>query len=108
MAIDKSTPTGDMNQAMVLIKSYNGERITVPIDPPLVHEDEEELTGGTGRDLADQIVKVLKDLKLTPGQMLFMRGNHNMLLYLLSLLSAANFEHCMSKQDRDKSMFLCF
>ena len=57
---DKSKPHRDTNQAMVIM-SYNRFRISMPVDAPLVYESSEEgdITGGTGQDLAEQVVEIL-------------------------------------------------
>ena len=37
MAIDKSTPHRDTNQAIILIIPCNGKRVAVPVDAPIVY-----------------------------------------------------------------------
>eukprot|EP00794_Sanderia_malayensis_P003887 gene3887-4431_t len=81
VAIDKSTPHRDTNHAIMIIVQVNGRRIAMPIDAPLVYgyeEDEDganvELQGGSGIDLAEQVVAVLKTtLQLTTDDMQFLR-----------------------------------
>ena len=45
----------------MVIMSYNRFRISKPVDAPLVYESSEEgdITGGTGQDLAEQVVEIL-------------------------------------------------
>ena len=82
VAIDKSTPHRDTNQAIMVIVQVDGRRIAMPIDAPLVYGYQETqegmnpvIQGGSGKDLADQVVKVLKtSLQLTPDDLRFLRG----------------------------------
>eukprot|EP00794_Sanderia_malayensis_P021154 gene21154-23234_t len=84
VAIDKSTPHRDTNHAVMIIVQVDGRRIAMPIDAPLVYgyeEDEDganvELQGGSGIDLAEQVVAVLKTkLQLTTDDLQFLRGVH--------------------------------
>ena len=82
VAIDKSTPHRDTNQAIMVIVQVDGRRIAMPIDAPLVYGYQETqegmnpvIQGGSGKDLADHVVKVLKtSLQLTPDDLGFLRG----------------------------------
>ena len=60
VAVDKSTPHRDTNQAIVLIFPVEGKRVALPIDAPLVYKTVgKSITGGAGKDLAAQIMEVL-------------------------------------------------
>ena len=55
IAIDKFTPHRDTNQAIMVILPYNGRRVSMPVDAPLVYEcldDDGTIQGGSGQDLA--------------------------------------------------------
>ena len=57
IAIDKSTPHPDTNQAIMVILPCNGQRVAMPLDAPLVYEcvdNHGSVFGGTGQDLATQ------------------------------------------------------
>lgn len=83
VAIDKSTPHRDTNQAIMIIVQVEGRRVAMPIDAPLVYGYQETqdginpvIQGGSGKDLADQVVAVLKtSLQLMPDDLRFLRGN---------------------------------
>ncbi|MEO0684577.1 MAG: hypothetical protein AAFY76_05895 [Cyanobacteria bacterium J06649_11] len=77
VAMDKSTPHRDTNQAVIVILPVNGKRLAIPIDAPLVYDlnKEDEVVGGCGSDLANQVVGVLeKELKLDDEDLAFVRG----------------------------------
>ena len=78
IAIDKSTPIRDTNEAIMLLLPFEGKRTAMPIDVPIVYgysEDESSVVGGAGKDLADQVNDVLKrKLGLTTEQLGYLRG----------------------------------
>ena len=82
VAVDKSTPHRDTNQAIMLIFPVNGKRVSMPIDAPLVYNYEREedsdahsIQGGYGVDLAEQVLAVLQAaLQLTADDLSFLRG----------------------------------
>lgn len=78
VAIDKSTPIRDTNQAIMVLLPFEGKRTAMPIDAPIVYEYSEEessVIGGAGKDLADQVHDVLtKKLGLTTEQLGYLRG----------------------------------
>ena len=78
IAIDKSTPHRDTNQAIMVIMPCNGRRVSMPVDAPLVYEcldDNGTIQGETGQDLAQQIIEVLtQKLDLTLPELAFLRG----------------------------------
>jgi hypothetical protein len=86
IAVDKSTPHRDTNQAIMLIFTVNGKRVSMP-NAPLVYEygreedsDEDSIMGGYGVDLIEQIVAVLKaSLQLTDDDLSFLRGKNSIL-----------------------------
>lgn len=84
VAVDKSTPIRDTNQAIMLLMPFEGKRIAMPIDAPKVYgysDEEHAITGGTGRDLADQIYGVLRNkLDLNQEQFHFLRGILSLIL----------------------------
>lgn len=78
VAIDKSTPHRDTNQAIVLLIPSEGKRVAIPIDAPLVYAMSESntLEGGAHIDLAEQIFDVLKNkLEIEDKDLHFLRGN---------------------------------
>ena len=78
VAIDKSTPHRDTNQAIVLLLPSEGKRIAMPVDAPLVYtfSESNSLEGGAHIDLAAQIFDVLtKKLKVDEESMHYLRGN---------------------------------
>ena len=84
VAIDKSTPNRDTNQAIMVIMPYDGFRISMPVDAPLVYESSEDgnITGGTGQDLAEQVVDILtKKLHLSAKDLSRLRGRVYLLTY---------------------------
>uniref|UniRef100_A0A7M6DPB1 Uncharacterized protein n=2 Tax=Clytia hemisphaerica TaxID=252671 RepID=A0A7M6DPB1_9CNID len=79
VASDKSTPGRETNHAIMIIIPFNGKRIPMPIDAPLVYEmnDENNLEGGSGEDLAYQITDVLKKrLKIDEEKIHYIRAFH--------------------------------
>jgi len=77
VASDKSTPGRQSNHAVMIILPHKGKRVAMPIDAPLVYEmgDDEQLVGGSGVDLADQIMDVLKNrLGFDSDQLHYIRG----------------------------------
>ena len=77
MAIDKSTPYRDTNHAILIIMPVNGRRVAVPMDAPLVYkiDDEGDITGGSGVDLAHQAVEsVKKNLEFESEDLSYIRG----------------------------------
>ena len=78
VAIDKSTPHRDTNQALLLILPSEGKRVAMPVDAPLVYalSESNTLEGGAHIDLATQIVEVLaKKLKVDEQGLNYLRGN---------------------------------
>lgn len=64
LAADKSTPHRETNHAIMVILPVDGKRVALPIDAPIVYsntEEEFDLQGGSGEDLAQQVVTVVKD-----------------------------------------------
>ncbi len=78
LAVDKSTPHRDTNHAIMVILHVNGKRVVLPIDAPIVYhysEEENDIQGGSGEDLAQQVVKVIKDkLDFKVNDMHYIRG----------------------------------
>ena len=80
MAVDKSTPHRETNHAIILILPVNGKRVAMPIDAPGVYSysgDDKgaDIHGGTGEDLAEQVVSVVKDkLGFNADDMPYIRG----------------------------------
>ena len=81
VAVDKSTPHRDTNQAIMVLVPFKGTRHSMPIDAPLVYKyskDDDAVQGGSGRDLANQIFDVMKNnLQLHNDDFHFLRGRHN-------------------------------
>ena len=80
IAVDKSTPHRETNHAVLIIVPVDGVRVAIPVDAPIVYGlSEDNVVGGTGEDLANQILNVLKnililekdDLKFARGKNLF-------------------------------------
>ncbi|CAB4029265.1 Hypothetical predicted protein [Paramuricea clavata] len=64
MAIDKSTPHRDIDQAIILIIPSNGKRVAVPVDAPIVYHvspDSGNVQSGNHDELAQQVVTVLSE-----------------------------------------------
>ena len=80
LAVDKSTPHRETNHAIVLILPVNGKRFAMPIDAPVVYSysgDDKgaDIYSGTGEDLAEQVVSVVKDkLGFNADDMPYIRG----------------------------------
>ena len=78
LAVDKSTPHRHMNHAIMVLLPVNGRRIAMPIDAPPVYSitvNSNEIGGGTGQDLADQIAEVLREkLDFDQNHMNYVRG----------------------------------
>ncbi len=100
LAVDKSTPHRDTNHAIMLLLPMNGKRIAMPLDAPPVYsiaEESNEIEGGTGEDLAKQIVNVLKEkLDFDQEHMHYVRGT----MYINNMINTkltARFKHmCIS------------
>ena len=78
VAIDKSTPHRDTNQAILLLVPSEGERVAMPVDAPRTYSLSESNTieGGAHIDLATQIVEVLaKKLNVDEQGINYLRGN---------------------------------
>ena len=78
VAIDKSTPHRDTNQAIIILLPCEGKRIAVLIDAPLVYAMSESntLEGGEHIDLAEQIFDVLiNKLEVDKKSLYYLRGN---------------------------------
>ena len=88
MAIDKSTPHRDTNQAIILIIPSNGKRVAVPVDAPIVYHvspDSGNMHGGNHDELAQQVVTVLSaKLKIDQKQLHFLRGEA-LIIYFIFL-----------------------
>lgn len=83
IAVDKSTPHRDTNHAIMLIVPLNGVRKAIPLDAPLVYDinDDGELSGGSGSDLADQVVDVLSEkLNFDQDDFAYIRSNYPFLV----------------------------
>ena len=78
IAVDKSTPHRDTNQAIMVILPFNSRRVSMPIDAPLVYECSDDygtMQGGTGQDLAPQIFNILtQKLDVTLPELAFLQG----------------------------------
>ena len=78
IAIDKSTPHRDTNQAIVLIVPSDGKRVAVPVDAPIVYSvspDSAVIQGGDHDELARQVISVLSQkLEMDEKQLRFLRG----------------------------------
>lgn len=78
LAVDKSTPHRDTNHAILAIIPVEGKRVAVPIDAPIVYavSDSGGIIGGSGAELADQIISVMKErLGFEADDLFFIRGN---------------------------------
>ena len=78
IAVDKSTPLRDTNHAIMLIVPIDGVRQAIPIDAPIVYEinDDGDISGGSGSDLADQVVNVLAEkIKFDKDDFSYIRSN---------------------------------
>ncbi len=77
-SIDKSTPHRDTNHAVLVILLVQGKRIAMPLDAPPVYrvaETTADIEGGTGQDLAKQVVTVVKEkLDFEQQDMHYIRG----------------------------------
>ena len=76
MAVDKSTPHRETNRAIILILPVNGKRVAMPIDAPVVYSySGDDIHGGTGEDLAEQVVSVVRGgLGFNADDMPYIRG----------------------------------
>ena len=77
IAVDKSTPHRDTNHAIMVIVPMSGVRMAIPIDAPLVYDLDEEgdLHGGCGVDLANQVADILTErLDLNESDFHFIRS----------------------------------
>ena len=64
LAIDKSTPHRETNQAIVLLVPSSGKRVAVPIDAPVVYTvnpNSGDIQGGSHDELAKQVMSVLSE-----------------------------------------------
>ena len=78
VAIDKSTPHRDTNQAIVLLLPSEGKRVAMPVDAPLVYtlSDSNALEGGAHIELSAQIFDVLtKKLRVDEESLHYLGGN---------------------------------
>ena len=78
IAVDKSTPHRETNHALLIIVPVDGVRVAIPVDAPIVYGlSEDNVVGGTGEDLANQILNVLKNiLNLEKDDLKFARGKN--------------------------------
>ena len=78
LAIDKSTPHRETNQAIVLLVPSSGKRVAVPIDAPVVYTvnpNSGDIQGGSHDELAKQVMSVLSEkLKINQKHLHFLRG----------------------------------
>ena len=78
VAVDKSTPHRDTNHAILVLLRVNGKRVALPLDAPLVYSisgETNEIKGGSGHDLAKQVVTVLRNkLDFCQNDMNYVRG----------------------------------
>ena len=78
VAVDKSTPHHDTNHAILVLLPVDGKRVAMPLDAPLVYSVcrvTNEIEGGSGKDLANQVVTVLRDkLEFSNEDMNYLRG----------------------------------
>lgn len=78
LAVDKSTPHRDTNHAILLLLPVEGKRVAMPLDAPLVYsvaDETNDIEGGSGEDLAEQIVNVLEEkLGFKEDDMHYVRG----------------------------------
>ena len=86
LAADKSTPHRETNHAVLVILPVEGKRVALPIDVPCVYEIvEDDIAGGSGECLADQISQILSDrIGFGSEDMHFVRGmlNNNLVIKL--------------------------
>jgi len=77
ISIDKSTPNRHTNHAILIIIPVDGKRMAIPIDAPIVYNtnDDCDIEGGSGEDLANQVIEVLeKVLELTEEDLCYIWG----------------------------------
>lgn len=78
VAVDKSTPHRDTNHAILVLLPVDGKRVAMPLDAPLVYSISRatnDIEGGSGKDLANQVVTVLRDkLEFSNEDMSYLRG----------------------------------
>lgn len=78
LAVDKSTPHRDTNHAILVLLPVKGKRIAMPLDAPPVYsvaEDTNNIEGGDGQDLAEQVTNVVKEkLDFDENDMHYVRG----------------------------------
>ena len=78
LAIDKSTPHRETNQAIVLLVPSSGKRVAVRIDAPVVYTvnpNSSDIQGGSHDELAKQVMSVLSEkLKINQKHLHFLRG----------------------------------
>ena len=79
VAVDKSTPHRETNRAILVIMPVNGMRIAMPLDCPLVYSVDkvtQDIVGGCGKQLSEQITDVLKKkVSFTFSDLHYVRGN---------------------------------
>ena len=86
IAIDKSTPHRETNHAVLLILPVDGVRKAIPIDAPIVYAIEDgDIDGGSGVDLAKQVLDVLKSrLDFNNAEDLsYIRGNLFLIIFYI-------------------------
>ena len=78
IAVDKSTPHRETNHAVLVIIPVNGVGVAIPVDAPIVYGMEaDQIVGGSGEDLANQIINVLNQtLNLEEADLVYARGKH--------------------------------
>ena len=76
-ALDKSTPHWDTNHEVLLIITEERIRVAIPIDAPIVYivGEFDKMFGGSGTDLAKQILSVMKDrLRFECDNLTYLQG----------------------------------
>ena len=77
LAVDKSTPHRDTNNAVMILLPVKGKRAAVPIDALPVYsvaERTDNIEGGDGEDLVKQVADILKKLDFDENDMQYVRG----------------------------------
>ena len=79
IAVDKSTPHRETNHAVLIIISVNGVRVAISVDAPIIvyGMEADQIVGGSGEDLTNQIINVLNQtLNLEEADLVYARGKH--------------------------------
>ena len=90
LAVDKSTPHQETNHAIMVILPVDRKHVALPIGAPIVYsntQEEFDLQGGSGEDLAQQVVTVVMDkLGFSHDDMQYIRGMSKWVVFF-SLIS---------------------